>query len=147
MTEKRIIRGAFDRDACHAHIEGATMTKQAFADECNINNIIDRYTRSGIMPMMPDRPPVFLDCSSGLSYHESLNFVMTAEKQFMKLPATLREIFSNDAGTFLEFYSNPANDAKCQELGLKPRVPISTVKTEVKPDVETDLKPKDSVAK
>ena len=29
------------------------MTKQSFKDECDINNIVNRFTRAGVLPTLP----------------------------------------------------------------------------------------------
>ena len=49
-----------------------------------------------------------------------------ANTMFAELPAELREMFQNNAGTFLEFASNPENNDKMIELGLK-EAPVQEV--------------------
>lgn len=99
--------------------EGNSLTKQAFADECNVNKIMERYELTGVLD---DGKSVggarHIDCTGLLSYQESLNVVMEAESSFMDLTAKVRSRFDNNPANMIEFLSNPANADEALALGL-----------------------------
>lgn len=97
-----------------------SLTQQHFHDETKIDNILDLYTRTGILPTK-DVQPVFADLL-GLSddYHEALNLVMQAQESFYDLPAHVREYFSNDPSNLMHFLDDDANRDEAIQLGLIP---------------------------
>lgn len=105
-----------------------TKTQQQFAQEVDINTIVARAVKTGMLgdPMSINaRQAIFGDFSEVGSYHACLNRVMAAQGAFMQLPADLRASFDNDPGKLMEFMGNPANKDKAIELGLivKPEKP------------------------
>lgn len=103
------------------------VTKQSFAAECDVNNIVNRWLKSGQLPMANNSMAQYLDVSNVSDYHACLNMVLQAQSMFQALPASVRDRFQNDPGKFLEFAENPANAAEMVSLGLAvPREP-STV--------------------
>lgn len=95
-----------------------TRTKQAFIEECDINQIMARYESTGIIDHLNPAQPIYGDASAIPDYREALEVVMNAEEAFMSLPATVRREFDNDPAMMLEFIQNPANRERCVELGL-----------------------------
>lgn len=82
--------------------DGPTRAKQAFKDECDINNIMARYERTGVISHMQEHGPRYLDMVElPQTYHEALNQVMEAKASFDQMPAKLRKEFDNDPGNFL----------------------------------------------
>ena len=61
-------------------------TKQSFKDECDINNILKKYNKTGQLPAMIKADPKYGDFSNSASYQESLNLVLLAQEQFSNLP-------------------------------------------------------------
>lgn len=99
-----------------------SLTKQEFTAECDINNIMRRFTQSGYDPStlpLTTRKPQYGDFSNmPQSYHEALNYVKDTERAFMTLDADLRARFENDPQQFLDFVSNPDNAEELVKLGL-----------------------------
>lgn len=98
-------------------------TKQAFKEECDVNNIMRRARETGIAPggqLAPWREADFTALPS--SYHEALNQVLEAEATFGLLPSAIRKRFNNDPGEFLNFATNPENGEELISLGLATRV-------------------------
>lgn len=92
-------------------------TKQCFKDECDINNVVNRFVKAGVLPP----PPVngyYGDFSDVGSFQEALIKVNEANEMFNSLPAKLRARFDNDTGKFLDFVDDPANHKELVELGL-----------------------------
>lgn len=97
---------------------GVSRTKQSFKDECDINNILGNYERTGFISHVKENQGRYEDVSSGTDYREGLNVVLEAERMFMELPAPVRSKFENDPGKFLDFVSDPKNVKSMIDLGI-----------------------------
>lgn len=112
---------SYDVDAAslqaHSDTVGESLTKQSFADECDINRILERFAITGHVPENV-RAPSYGDFVDIPSYQDALNAVIEAERSFMQMPANVRARFGNDAHAFVEFCSDPANLDEMRRLGL-----------------------------
>ena len=66
-------------------IEGTSLTKQAPKDECDINVIVARFHRTGILgnPLTASsRKPMFGDFSTGHDFTEAQNAIIDAHEVF-----------------------------------------------------------------
>lgn len=109
-------------------------TRQEFADECDINNILRGYEKNGWPPADPSQPPVYLDCTSWSGdFREHCDQMIEASAAFMKLPADARLEFHNDPVEFIAFASDPKHLDQMREWGLAPRpdAPAPPLKVEV----------------
>lgn len=99
---------------------GPTMTAAEFAQECDINNIIKTYERTGVInaPFTPTSQPRFGDFTSVPDLIEAQNAINDAAERFNALPAHLRARFNNDPLFLLEFVQNTANRDEAVRLGL-----------------------------
>lgn len=95
-----------------------TMTKQAFRDECNVNTIMRKYQKTGLLPHVDAHKGFYGDFTDVQDYQTSLNQVMAANDMFGSLPSSLRARFGNDPAQFLHFVGNPANRDEMRSLGL-----------------------------
>ncbi|WNK14738.1 MAG: internal scaffolding protein [Microvirus sp.] len=93
-----------------------TMTQQHFQEECDINNILAKFTATGILDTIPGG--IYEDITTADEYRASLHKVMIAESMFGELPANLRKEFDNDPYLMLEFINNPKNIDRGIEIGL-----------------------------
>lgn len=95
-----------------------SMAQQHFHDETKIDNILELYTRTGILPTK-EVQPVFADLL-GMSddYHDALNLVRNAQESFFDLPASVRERFNNDPSFLMRFLDDDANRQEAMDLGL-----------------------------
>lgn len=111
---------------------GPSKTKQSFADEADINTVLNKWRRSGITTDVNLGTPVYADFSSGLDYHAAVNAVMRTQQLFDTLPARVRDRVDNDPGKFIEFVEDPNNAQELVDLGLKNPVSPDPVAPEVK---------------
>jgi phage internal scaffolding protein len=95
-----------------------SLTQQQFKDECDINNILDLYGRTGQLPNANVIEGQYLDLSQLPSYVEAKNFIAKANEQFEALPAETRQKFNNDPAKFLTFCDDPKNAETLVKLGL-----------------------------
>lgn len=95
-----------------------SMTKQSMKDETNINNIMRKFEKNGVIAHLNEKQKQYGDYTEVQDYQASLNQVMHAQELFMELPATIRTRFSNDPGQFLSFVQDPKNQKELVDLGL-----------------------------
>lgn len=93
-----------------------TMAQQQFAEECDINNVMKKYSNN--MNLVPFSGGQYRDVSNIPDYHEMLNTVRYADEAFSTLPAELRLRFANDPGQMIQFLQDPKNRQEAIELGL-----------------------------
>ena len=116
--KKVIVRKKRDRISVPAKISGESMTKQAFKDESDANNILKKYVNSGDVADLQKAHGVFLDVSEMGDYQASLNAVIAAREAFDALPSKVKNAFDNDPGALVDAVSNPEMKGKLLELGL-----------------------------
>jgi len=95
-----------------------TKTQQNFKDECDINNIMAQYSKTGQFTHVTSRQGQYADFSSITDYQEMLDTVRYADQAFMTLPAQVRARFGNDPGKLLAFVQDDANYDEGVKLGL-----------------------------
>lgn len=99
--------------------KGPGRTKQSFKDECDINKIMARFVRTGVLDFVSKYSPQYGDVT-GADFAEAMNIVAQSRSMFAALPASIRSRFDNSPEKFLSFMEDPANAAKARELGLLP---------------------------
>lgn len=115
--------------------------KQSFKDECDINKIMARFQKTGILDHYTKHAPQYMDIPA-IDYHEALNIIATAESMFEELPSEARKKFDNDPEKFLEFVQNPANAEQLADLGLANRIPEAAESTQSNEPAVPKGKPK-----
>lgn len=102
-----------------------SMTKQEFAKQCDINNIIKEFSLTGQINHINAAAAqgAFLDLPDSVDYQEHLHTIMAAEAAFAALPAKMRDRFQGDPATFLAFVQDPKNADELIELGIRERPP------------------------
>ncbi len=107
-----------------------SMTKQSFKDECDINKIMDKFQRAGVINHYAAHAPTYGDASS-VDYLDALLVISQANEMFADLPSSVRKRFNNNPEEFLEFAQNPDNLEECRKMGLAP--PLSDNKPDTPP--------------
>lgn len=100
-------------------------TRQEFAEECDINSIMSRYNKTGVINHFSSRAPRYVDFSEVPSdLQTAMQMFIEAENAFMRLPAAVRKEFDNDPVKFVEFAERPENLDQVRAWGLaKPAEP------------------------
>lgn len=93
------------------------MTDPSQAAELDVNWIVDRFTKTGILPGV-DIPRVYGDLSDVPSYMDALEIITRASEQFDSLNAVVRKRFDNDPVLFLEFMERDDEEATKERLSL-----------------------------
>lgn len=127
IEEQRIMRGVFmsrhprKREAHQLHFDDQvepSKTQQSFKDECNINNIMAKFRKSGEMAHLNTREPTYGDFSTGLDYQAAQNRVLAAQGDFDSLSAEIRARMHNNPAELLTFVADPENLEEARSLGL-----------------------------
>lgn len=104
-------------DASGLACSDPSLTKQAFAEEADINTIVRRFRLTGEMPEGIVAPE-YSDFEGIWDYHSALNAIAQARESFDAMPAAIRARFRNDPGEFVEFCSNAGNRKELEDMGL-----------------------------
>lgn len=96
--------------------EEPSLAVQASKDECDINFIVKKYLRTGILPEV--QQGAYLDISDMVDLRGAIEMVRDAEAAFMDLPAEIRRRFDNDPTKLVEFAQDDKNMAEAVKLGL-----------------------------
>jgi len=115
---------------------GTGRTKQAMRDECNINNIMAKYQRTGTISHFTKHEAQY-GFAPSVTLQESFEIVEKAREMFSELPSSVRKRFGNDVVGFLAFVQDPANKEEMTRLGLT-KEPAKVVKPEDAPQVKPD---------
>jgi len=92
-------------------------TDQSEAKDCDINNIVATYHKTGVLPNQRGLG-LFADVSDAPSYQDALQTVINAENAFMALDAKIRKRFDNDASQMLSFLEDANNREEAIALGM-----------------------------
>ena len=127
---KAMIRSVYgDYPICKQPVgDEPSLTQQQFAAEADINNIIARYERTGILvdPLIDRRgEPMYGDFSNIDSFFEAQVKVARAKELFEALPAKIRDRFGHDPGRLIEFVEDEKNRDEAIELGLIERPEVN----------------------
>lgn len=99
-----------------------SMTKQSFAKECDINEIVRRFEATGNWDHVAQKlnQGYYDDLPSGLDLQIGLQQIEQAETAFMALPADFRAQFDNSPVKWLEAMERPTEAllTRLDELGL-----------------------------
>lgn len=93
------------------------VTEQAHRDRCDVNKIIARYAKTGLIDHVTDIEAAYGDMS-GRDFKEMVDRVVGIQAKFNELPSSIRKEFGNDPSALLAFFENPDNRGRAIELGL-----------------------------
>lgn len=118
---------------------GGGKTKQAMANECDINSIIAKAVKAGGLPRS-EKLALYADVSNVPDYHTAHEIVLRAQAQFQALPSLVRDRFNNEPANFLAFMHDEKNQDEAIELGLieKPLENKTEIVTEKIEEVKKD---------
>lgn len=93
--------------------------KQAHKKECDINEIMKQWKRTGVLSHENMSPPQYGDFHDVDTYIEACNQVNAAQAAFESLPAETRSRMGNDPAKLLQFLADEENTDEAIKLGLK----------------------------
>ena len=140
MKKSIFLRTAYNYDTNAASnasglvCEEPTRAQQHHKDECDINVILERFGKTGQLPVNAISG-TYGDFSGVHDYHTALNTLIASKSEFEALPANIRKKFANEPSNLIEFLNDPKNKDEAIELGLVN--PISPTANE-KPQIEAN---------
>lgn len=99
---------------------GVSKTRQSEAAAADINNIVKKWLRTGVL-IGTDKEPKYGDFSNVDDYLACQLRVKQAEADFMELPAAVRKACENNPGKFLDMIATEDGAEKLKALGLVER--------------------------
>lgn len=93
------------------------LTEQIHRDDCNINSVVSRYRKTGILINAREKLGEY-KTAPNFTFHEAMNFVSKTNEMFEMIPADIRNRFQNDPQAFSEFAENPENQDELIKMGL-----------------------------
>ena len=105
-----------------------SLTQQQFKEDSDINTIVNRFMKSGVLPT-PVNMPQYIDYEGVFDYQTAMNSIRAADETFMRMDAKVRARFNNSPQEFLAFFADPANIDEAIRLGLA--VPKAVEETQV----------------
>lgn len=117
------IRSAYDGSRIPVFVKsGPGRTKQSFREECNINTIMAKYQRTGLIEAVNRIQPQYADVA-GFDFQYAMDQLLRSQRMFEELPSSVRKRFHNDPAAFVEFVGDPANEDEAIRLGLLRKPP------------------------
>ncbi len=114
----RVIRQAYGpKKRQQIHFPEHGRTKQAMQAECDINNIMAKYQRTGMIDFVNKHAAHYGDCTA-IDFQKSMQTVITMREMFSELTSSVRKRFDNDPEKFLNFMENAENRQEAIQLGL-----------------------------
>ena len=118
MTTKKVeFRSAYGKKAKVTLTTGEGLTEQHHKDEVDVNRIVARYNKTGVIDHLNDFEAKYADLT-GYDYQDAQNTIAAANSMFEGLPSDIRKKFDNDPVAFLQFTDDPKNAQAMIDLGL-----------------------------
>ena len=96
-----------------------SMTNQADKDGSDINKIMARFEKTGVLVFDGvSRQPSYGDFSAIGDYHSMLTAIKRADLMFAQLPVTVRNRFDNDPQKLIDWLGDQSNVEEAVKLGL-----------------------------
>jgi len=109
MTVKSKFKSAFSpRERVRTEVGTISRTKQAFKNSTDINKIMEKYQKTGILNHINTQRAQY-DFATSLDFKSAVDLINEAEEMFNALPSYARERFENKPEHFLDWVQDPAN--------------------------------------
>jgi phage internal scaffolding protein len=110
-------RTAYGQKLRVAIATGDGLTEQHHKDETDINKIVRKYNKTGLIDHLNQFEAKYADMT-GFDYQNAQNLIASANSMFEGLPSEIRNKFDNDPAKFMTFVDDPANAEQMVEMGL-----------------------------
>lgn len=99
-----------------------SLTKQAHKDECDVNRIMKKYEKTGVVAFTNKYEAHYGDVTS-MEFTSAMNKLQSAQEMFSELPSEIRNRFANEPSDFLAYVQDPNNHHEMIKLGLATPLP------------------------
>lgn len=130
---------------------GNSRVQQHFKDEVDINNILAKYKKTGVITHVARARKLYGDFTQVKDVAEAMDVSARAKSIFEELPAEIRNRFKNSIPGFFEYIGKEENLEECYKLGIydRPKAPepekvtkVEVVTPSVPPNPSKDEKKK-----
>ncbi len=97
---------------------GPSRTKQSFKDAVDVNKIVARFEKTGLVDHINKNQGSYADVSDMREYPEALRIIQKGKDLFSSLPASMREKFANNPANMIAFLDDPKNKKEAIKMGL-----------------------------
>lgn len=73
----------------------------------NINSIMDKYSKTGVLPQFKQKVAQYMDTTEIPSYMEAHELITGAHELFMEFPSDIRKLMDNDPANMEAVLNNP----------------------------------------
>lgn len=102
-------------------------TKQEFKDQCQIQSILNKYQKTGMVTHLAKHHAQYGDFSNISDFQSAMSAVANAVDTFESLPSSIRKRFNNDPRSLLGFIEDSSNYEEAVKLGLiEKKLDVST---------------------
>lgn len=92
-----------------------SMTKQSYKDECDINKLMDKYQKTGLLNHVVKHSGEYGEFDS-VDFTDAMNVVAEGQSMFEELPSSARKAFDNDPAKFMNYINDDLNSEKIDHL-------------------------------
>lgn len=125
MIEKRISKRANGKKKVGTwYPAGISKTDQSFKDECDVNFIVRNFMKTGQITHLRHVKGINADLSHVGDFHETMNFLTSAQQHFESLPSHIRARFGNSPSELVAFLQDPKNADEAVKLGLAEKIQV-----------------------
>lgn len=126
-------------NSCPQPVGDVSLTQVEFADECDINHQIAKYTRTGTpLPPWPTDFDYEQVQDINATYVDAIASIQAVDEAFAELPAAVRTRFDNDPLKMAQFLSDADNLNEAYDLGLVNSPPHSSIPPAEQPSPGAD---------
>jgi hypothetical protein len=122
----KVIQYVDGRKKVYTINEEPSMTDQQYKEDTDVNNIIEKFRKTGQIMHVAQIQGKFADVADIQSLQESMVLVSKAQEHFAQLPGETRSQFGNSVINMVKFLADPANDEKAVKMGLKVKIKHQT---------------------
>jgi phage internal scaffolding protein len=122
---KHNMRSAYSVKNSNPIICNDGITEQHHSAECDVNNILATYMKTGVLP--PVDPNAKYGDLSDFDYQTLQNQIANANSLFEQLPDNVKNRFGNEPHRFLNFVENEKNYDELVKMGLANNVPAASL--------------------
>lgn len=116
-AQQKRVRTRWDRTPVHPEIGGPGLTEQHHARACDINTIMAKYVKTGVIEHIKRYEPTFGDVSE-TDFSKSMQVVAQVCSEFEELPAFARDHYGTPE-KYLEAVSSPEGLEELRSLRPK----------------------------
>ncbi len=92
-------------------------TQQSFAEETDINRIMAKYQKTGMLDHINEHGAHYGDQPAAEDFHAAMSMVASTNSLFEELPSSVRDEFDNDPSLFLDYVADDERRADLVRTG------------------------------